>query len=230
VGGQNSGRIEGFAKHETVEELGACKLQVGLATRSCGQNGSCTYVWSAAGCEIASARLSRVGSLMNVSYAHAQAAANGVTTTVRLTETACNFGGTRVWFLCPACGRRTGSIFLVEPMPRCRVCLRLTYQSQREGALDGILNRAALIRNRLQGRGSAFSYGTKPKGMHRRTYQRLVGELEHLRRTFYGCLAGHYRFPVTRIEKRGILDSGSQGLTAAAQLTHESVIAICRKQ
>jgi hypothetical protein len=195
VGGQNSGRIEGFAAHKTVEELGACKLEVGLATRICGQNGSGTYGWSVGGCPIASARLSRLGRFMNVSYSEPSEAASSVTTTIRLTETACNFGGGRVWFLCPTCERRTGSIFLVEPTPKCRVCLRLKYQSQREGAPDGILNRAILIRNRLQGRGSAFSYGAKPKGMHRRTYQRLVGELERLRRTFYGCLAGHSRIP-----------------------------------
>ena len=39
-----------------------------------------------------------------------------------------------------------------------------------------------------------FSFGPKPKGMHWRTYRRLVAELGDLRCEFYGCLAVQYRF------------------------------------
>ena len=47
----------------------------------------------------------------------------------------------------------------------------------------------------MGGTGDAFSFGDKPKGMHRRTYDRLVEEIENLRLEFYGGLAGRFKFP-----------------------------------
>jgi len=97
---------------------------------------------------------------------------------VDLEWTACTLGGRRVWFRCPAqgCGRRVavlfgGSIFA------CRHCHKLAYQCQRETDDDRALRRADTIRRRLGwGAGIAKPKGDKPKGMHWRTYQRLVAE------------------------------------------------------
>jgi hypothetical protein len=61
-----------------------------------------------------------------------------LTQVVSTTTTACRFGGTRLWFLCPGihnpCGRRCVSLFLP---PRgnafaCRLCHNLTYRSSQE--------------------------------------------------------------------------------------------------
>jgi len=97
---------------------------------------------------------------------------------VRLEWTACTLGGRRAWFLCPAqgCGRRVailfgGSIFA------CRHCHKLAYECQREPDDDRALRRADTIRRRLGWRaGIAHPTGSKPKGMHWRTFYRLMAE------------------------------------------------------
>ena len=90
--------------------------------------------------------------------------------------TPCNYGGSRAWFRCPAvdCGRRVailygGTIFA------CRHCYRLAYSSQRENLDDRATRRADKIRDRLEWEpGILNGHGIKPKGMHSRTYQRLI--------------------------------------------------------
>jgi hypothetical protein len=65
---------------------------------------------------------------------------------INLTKTKCNFGGERVWFLCPACSKRVGTIYR-RPLAElflCRHCLNLTYdlrryhRSRQESALKAI--------------------------------------------------------------------------------------------
>ena len=92
----------------------------------------------------------------------------------------CNYGGERVWFLCPArgCSRRVavvygGSIFA------CRHCYQLAYDSQREAPYSRALSRAQAIRMKLGGSPNmAEDFPDKPKGMHWRTYDLLCREAE----------------------------------------------------
>lgn len=98
---------------------------------------------------------------------------------VRLGRTPCNFGGERVWFYCPArgCGRRVailygGSVFA------CRQCYDLAYPSQREDALDRSMRRVEKLQAQLDWDGGAFDgWGMRPKGMHRKTYERLMSQI-----------------------------------------------------
>lgn len=97
---------------------------------------------------------------------------------VYLEWTGCNLGGQRAWFLCPAqgCGRRVailygGSIFA------CRHCQKLAYECQRETDDDRAARRADTIRRRLGWKpGILNGPGGQPKGMHRRTFERLKAE------------------------------------------------------
>jgi hypothetical protein len=59
----------------------------------------------------------------------------------------------------------------------CRKCHRLAYPSQREDASDRAGRRADKIRDRLGwDAGILNGPGSKPKGMHWRTFERLVQE------------------------------------------------------
>jgi len=58
-----------------------------------------------------------------------------------LAWTACNFGGSRPWFVCPGCDQRAAILYWdEEDMPAgellCRRCLDLGYRSQREDEID----------------------------------------------------------------------------------------------
>lgn len=95
---------------------------------------------------------------------------------VRLTWTACHYGGQRAWWLCPAvgCGRRVavlygGAVFA------CRHCHQLTYKSQSETPNSAAFRRADNLRDRLGWvPGVIHGAGSKPKGMHWQTYWRLL--------------------------------------------------------
>jgi hypothetical protein len=101
---------------------------------------------------------------------------------VRITTTPCNYGGQRVWWLCPGwrCGRRVavlygGAVFA------CRHCHDLTYRSQREGFGDRSSRRADKLRDRLGWQpGILNGDGGKPKGMHWKTFRRLKREHDSL--------------------------------------------------
>jgi hypothetical protein len=125
---------------------------------------------------------------------------------VYLEWTACNLGGKRAWFLCPAqgCGRRVailygGSVFA------CRHCHKLNYQCQRETVGDRAMRRADTIRSRLGWQpGIANPPGDKPKGMHWRTYLLLMTEYQTFAQTSWTDTARRLGLLNKRIEDLGL--------------------------
>lgn len=101
---------------------------------------------------------------------------------VRIIRTACNLGGARPWFVCPAlgCGRRVailygGAIFA------CRQCHRLAYGSSRESAGDRAARKADRLRDRLEWEpGILNGRGVKPKWMRWRTFWRVSAQHDRL--------------------------------------------------
>ena len=99
---------------------------------------------------------------------------------VRLEWTGCTLGGQRAWFHCPAsgCGRRVALLYLGgSGIFACRHCYRLAFASQRESAGDRAVRRADKIRDQLGWEAGILNgEGWKPKGMHKRTFDRLKAE------------------------------------------------------
>jgi hypothetical protein len=67
---------------------------------------------------------------------------------IALQSTRTNFGGRRIWFLCPAtaegkpCRRRCAKLYFHQGRFACRSCHGLAYESQREGrAFERLLKR-----------------------------------------------------------------------------------------
>src|SRR5215469_1867462 len=84
---------------------------------------------------------------------------------VRLTWTACNYGGQRPWFVCPAsgCGRRVAVLY-GNGIFACRHCFQLAYESQRETDDYRDLRRAQTIQERLGGTANMLErFPDKPK-------------------------------------------------------------------
>lgn len=96
--------------------------------------------------------------------------------TVHLTATRLRLGGIRLWFLCPLTGQRVRALYL--PAGKRKFASReahgLSYRSQGESALFRSITRVQNIRARLGGNLSIHSpFPARPRGMHRRTYERL---------------------------------------------------------
>ena len=93
-----------------------------------------------------------------------------------LSWTSCNYGGKRLWFVCPGkgCGKRVAKLYLEGKYFLCRHCHDLAYLSQREGKEFRLMDKAQRIYQRLDVRGHDDLYfKPKPKGMHQATYDKL---------------------------------------------------------
>ena len=106
-----------------------------------------------------------------------------VTQRIRFAETRCNFGGTRKWLICPGCGRRTTCLAGAGKLFLCRKCYGLPYGSQHETKVDRLNRKIRKRRARIGASTDLFEpIFAKPKGMHHKTFRRLVSDDERLRR------------------------------------------------
>jgi hypothetical protein len=97
---------------------------------------------------------------------------------IAITRTACHYGNTRAWFMCPRCTGRVAKLYLRGGRFACRKCQKLVYGSQSED----MMGRAWRLQQRLEARlGPNWS---RLKGMHRSTLEKLhagIYECEQLR-------------------------------------------------
>lgn len=94
---------------------------------------------------------------------------------IQVAHTDCHMSGSRSWFCCPECGRRSAILYSkLAGKFACRKCQRLAYPSQSEAAGDRAHRAANNIRRRLGWKvGIANPTGWKPKGMHWSTFEKL---------------------------------------------------------
>jgi hypothetical protein len=89
------------------------------------------------------------------------------------------FGGVRWWLRCPHCAHRRGRLFPVSGRLRCRACARLAYVTQRQDRATRLrwkavkLLRRAGVTSQVAWVQALEALSERPKGMRRRTFQRL---------------------------------------------------------
>jgi hypothetical protein len=93
------------------------------------------------------------------------------------------FGGRHLMFLCNECNRPAGVLYSRYANDRiwfftCRKCAGITYQSTMGHRWDRSARRVEKLRARLEW-GAHGTVPIKPRGMHERTYQRILGMLAY---------------------------------------------------
>jgi hypothetical protein len=181
MGGFGSGRHSGSGR-DTVEasrSIDVNRLRKAGCLRAPFAGG---WQWTRDGEKVASINLRAEADWLHLSYRVRTGGGEweDVEEPVRLVRVPCRFGGERPYFICPgvvngvACNRRVAKLHGPGRYFLCRHCYSLAYSSQSESAWDRTLRRANKIRQRLGGDpGMAMPFPPKPKGMWRRTYERL---------------------------------------------------------
>jgi len=199
MGGFGSGRPSGSGRDtvETCRSIDVNRLH-GEGCLRPGWIGS--WQWTRDGEKVASINLHAEQDRLHLTYRVRVAGGewDDVAETVRIVRVACRFEGARPYFICPgvvngiACGRRVAKLHGPGRYFLCRNCYRLAYASQSEGDLDRALRRANKIRQRLGGDpGMATRFPDRPKGMWRRTYERLRREIWEVEMLADEALAVH---------------------------------------
>ena len=130
---------------------------------------------------------------------------------VALDWRSCRFGGSRPFLVCPGCCRT--SLVLYEGGGRllCRLCVRVTYTSQRGHRRERLWRAVRKLRVQLGQDPSHLvslfdSIPERPYGMWQRTYDRLVQRLVAIENEILGLANTELRKPkiVDTICRRGI--------------------------
>ncbi|MEN0654078.1 MULTISPECIES: hypothetical protein [Hyphobacterium] len=186
MGGFGSGQTGWKDKVEQCRSLDVNRLHRS-GCLSPGYSGG--WEWKLDGQRVANISISCDGDILTLEFKFRQ---NGgdwrdIAQRVFLTSTACQFGGSRPWFVCPgmvraqACNRRVAKLYSGGPYFLCRHCYQLAYSSQSEQEFDRLLRRANKLRASLGGEpGMGAMIAAKPKGMHRKTYETRFEEILRL--------------------------------------------------
>lgn len=179
MGGFGSGRPAGRGKVEACRSIDVNRLHREGCLRA-GSMASCQ--WSRDGDKVTPTNMRAEHDRLHLTYRVRIGGGEweDVNETVRIVRMPCRFGGARPYFVCPgvvngtACCRRVAKLYGPGRYFLCRHCYRLAHSSQSEDAQRRSMRRASKIRQRLGGNaGTASPLPPKPKGMWRRTYERL---------------------------------------------------------
>jgi len=179
MGGFGSGRRYGKNTTDSYRTLDVRRLQrdgLLIPGHAFGWN------WTRNGETVASIQMKTETDRVNLMYSHRSGGGEWKREEypVLLDWTPCNYGSRRAWFRCPAagCGRRVALVYLGGAgIFSCRHCNRLAYRVERESDGDRAARRANRIRERLGWDMGIFNpAGSKPSGMHWRTFERLAVE------------------------------------------------------
>ena len=196
MGGRGSGRQASFGfMADKCHEFKSIDI-AWLRRRKMLQKSHCsTITWSVRGEQTGSIGVARLPGGIQLNYrqrSHGEEWRD-VADFIPVVETTTNFGGHRQWFQCPSCHSRCRIIY-GGALFRCRRCHRLKYDTQYEPPFARAATRAFKIRERVGGHGGIDNpFPPKPKGMHRKTYERLQAQEERMQEAWAVGIARKFR-------------------------------------
>ncbi|PCJ95123.1 MAG: hypothetical protein COA45_12405 [Zetaproteobacteria bacterium] len=97
---------------------------------------------------------------------------------IRIERTSLHYGGHRYWFICPYTGRRVAKLYGANGADKygSRHAFNLSYASQSEASHDRALRKKWKLLDKV---GGDQDWPLKPKGMHQKTFERLLDKFYH---------------------------------------------------
>ena len=115
---------------------------------------------------------------------------------IGVSRTPCRLGGDQAWFICPNCYGRVAILYCSGRFA-CRKCHGLYYECQRTRGRYSALTKLQRIRERLGGSGNLSKpFPSRPKGMWRRTYDRMRDDAERLESEYVRAFAVRMKIPL----------------------------------
>ena len=180
MGGVGSGNWYRWQRRKTLEECHVLNVRDLKNQNLLRQGSSGSLSWLRAGEKIGSVsfRYDEPWLILLYTYADRDASRSSSTESILVEWTPCNYGGSRPWLGCPACGRRVVALALHRTRFLCRQCHKLPYKSQMEARIDRVIRRARRIRKKVGASSDELSepLWDRPKGMHEKTFSRYAAE------------------------------------------------------
>lgn len=102
-----------------------------------------------------------------------------------VTETPCNYGGTRKWFTYPSCSGQT-SVLYGDPMFACQKCKGLRYQCQYQSPRERLRSKILKLRRKIGASDDMYeSVNLPPAGMSSKAFMRNISQLGSLREALF---------------------------------------------
>jgi len=197
MGGYGSGQWYRYGSKTTIEAINSIDISYLKKTDSLAKGKSGTLSWTRNGHPAGSVGYANHGDWFELRYEYTpngQGEPISVKQSIYFDYTPCHFGGDRIWFSCPHCGRRTRIIYSYGKYFTCRKCANLNYGSQHETPMDRAYRKARKHRAKLKTKW--FNPNDlserpifKPKGMHQTTFDRLRWKEINLRGACIGFLS-----------------------------------------
>ena len=115
---------------------------------------------------------------------------------VQIQASPCHYGGMRWWWVCPISGLRVAKLYLPPGATTFapRQIYRLAYRSQRDAKIDRTHARQRRLYSKLGSEYDRYEQSPpdRPKGMHHKTYERLIADL-------YAAMEAHERVFISRV-------------------------------
>ena len=195
MGGPGSGNWYRWNKKTTTDEVKRIDIRYMKKQGLLKPNTAGTLNWSVRGEPSGSISYSCFTDYLRLNFKHRDqdGAWKPIEQHIRFDRTPCHFGGERLWFRCPHCGKRVGLLYAAGKLFLCRHCYQLPYSSQNSGYTDNLIEQKHKLGERIF---QHYEFGEgwgKKKGIHWSTFKRL--HIRYIALEEAWCKAMAKRFP-----------------------------------
>jgi len=176
MGGYGSGNWCRWSSTTTTEEIRRIDIRYLTKNNLIKPNHAGTLSWTCGGEKSGFINYTAYHDRLHLSYRFRENGGDwqGIKQTILYDRTPCNYGGERMWFLCPHCNKRIAVLYGAGPRFLCRHCYELPYSSQNEAFVDRAMRKTRKLRKRLGASDDLDEpVWDKPKGMHWKTFELL---------------------------------------------------------